>query len=55
MLSGMQLTWLSGNPVDFPFFSDQICAHLQSDLLTDAQLVEHLPKFVTVETLEVIK
>lgn len=29
--------------------------HLESDLLTDAQRVEYLPKFVTGEALEVVK
>ena len=55
MLSGMQPTRFSGNPVDFPFFRDQIRTHLESDLLTDAQRVEYLPKFVTGEALEVVK
>ena len=55
MLSGMQPTRFSGNPVDFPFFCDQIRTHLESDLLTDAQRVEYLPKFVTGEALEVVK
>lgn len=31
MLSGMQLTQFSGNPVDFPFFHDQIRTHLESE------------------------
>lgn len=31
MLSGMQLTQFSGNPVDFPFFRDQIRTHLESE------------------------
>ena len=55
MLSGMQPTRFNGNPVDFPFFRDQIRTHLESDLLTDAQRVEYLPKFVTGEALEVVK
>ena len=55
MLSGKQPTRFSGNPVDFPFFHDQICSHLERDLLTDAQRVEYLPKFVTGEVLEVVK
>ena len=38
--------------MDFPLFRDQICTHLESDLLTDAQRVEYLPKFVTGEALE---
>ncbi|KAL9975234.1 hypothetical protein ACROYT_G012368 [Oculina patagonica] len=55
MLSGMRPTQFSGNPVDFPSFREQICTHLESDLLTDAQRVEYLPKFVTGEALEVVK
>ena len=55
MLSGIQPTRFSGNPVDFPFFRDQIRTHLESDLLTDAQCVEYLLKFVTGEALEVVK
>ena len=55
MLSGMQPTRFRGNPVDFPFFRDQMRIHLESDLLTDAQRVEYLPKFVTGEALEVVK
>ena len=55
MLCGMQPTRFSGNPVDFPFFRDQICTHLKGDLLTDTQRVEYLPKFVTGEALEVVK
>lgn len=55
MLGGMQPTRFSGNPVDFPFFRDQMRTHLESDLLTDAQRVEYLPKFVTGEALEVVK
>ena len=55
MLSGMQPTRFSGNPVDFPFFREQMRTHLESDLLTDAQRVEYLPKFVTGEALEVVK
>ena len=55
MLSGMQPTQFSGNQVDFPFFRDQIRTHLESDLLTDSQRVEYLPKFVPGEALEVVK
>ena len=39
MLSGMQPTRFSGNPVDFPFFRDQMRTHLESDLICDAQRV----------------
>ena len=39
----------------FPFFCDQICTLHESDLLTDAEHVEYLPKFVTGEALEVVK
>ena len=39
----------------FPLFDDQIRTHLESNLLTDAQSVEYLPKFVTGEALEVVK
>ena len=53
MLNGMRPTQFSGNPVDFPSFREQICPHLEGDLLTDAQRVEYLPKFVIEEALEV--
>ena len=48
LLSGIKPKQVSGNPADFPFFQQQIQTHLESDLLTDAQRVEYLPKFVTV-------
>ena len=37
------------------FFREQVRMHLDSDLLTDAQQVEYLPKFVAGEALEVVK
>ena len=55
LLSGIKPTQFSGNPAEFPFFWQQIKTHLESDLLTDAQRVEYLPKFVTGEALEVLK
>ena len=55
LLSGIKPTQFSGNPADFPFFQQQIQTHLESDLLTDAQRIEYLPKFVTGEALEVVK
>ena len=55
MPSGMRPTQFSGNPVDFPSFREQIRTHLEGDLLTDAQRVKYLPKFVTGEALEVVK
>ena len=55
MLSGIQPTRFSESPVDFPFFRNQIRTHLFSDLLTDAQSIEYLLKFVTGEALEVVK
>ena len=39
-------TQFGGNPADFPFFRDQVRTHLDSKLLTDAQRVEYLPKFL---------
>ena len=54
-LSGIRPTQFSGNPVDFPRFREQIHTHLEDDLLTDAQRVEYLPKFVTGEALEVVR
>ena len=38
-----------------PIFRKQVRTHLESDLLTDAQQVEYLPKFVAGEALEVVK
>ena len=39
----------------FSSFHDQIRTHLESNLLTDAQSVEYVPKFVSGEALEVVK
>ena len=55
MLSGMKATQFSGNPAEFPLFREQVRTHLESDLLTDAQQVEYLPKFVAGEALKVVK
>ena len=55
LLSGIKPTQFSGNPAEFPFFREQVRTHLESDLLTDAQQVEYLPKFVAGEALEVVK
>ena len=55
LLCGIKPTQFSGNPAEFPFFQQQIKTHLESDLLTDAQRVEYLPKFVNGEALEVLK
>ena len=44
LLSGIKPTQFSGNPAEF-----------ESDLLTDAQQVEYLPKFVAGEALEVVR
>ena len=38
-----------------PFFRDQTRTHLESELLTDAQRIEYLPKFLKGEALEVIE
>ena len=54
-LAGIKPTQFSGNPAEFPFFREQVRTHLESDLLTDAQQVEYLPKFVAGEALEVVK
>lgn len=55
LLNGITPTQFDGNPADFPFFRDQTRTHLESELLTDAQRVEYLPKFLKGEALEVIK
>ena len=55
LLSGIKPVQCSGNSADFPFFEQQIQTHLESDLLTDVQRIEYLPKFVTGEALEVVK
>ena len=49
MLTGMQPTWFSGKPVDFPSF---VMKFLRT---SKAQLVEYVPTFVTEEALEVAK
>ena len=54
-LAGIKPTQFSGNPAELPFFREQGRTHLESDLLTDAQQVECLPKFVAGEALEVVK
>lgn len=55
LLNGITPTKFSGNPSEFPFFQAQVQAHLESRLLSDAQKVEYLPKFLTGEALEVVK
>ena len=55
LLNGISPTPFNGNPADFPFFKEQAHTHLESELLTDAQRVEYLPKFLKGEALEVIK
>jgi len=55
LLNGITPTQFSGNPADFPFFRDQVRTHLKSELLTDAQRVQYLPKFLKGEALEVIE
>ena len=51
LLSGIAPTQFSGHPAEFPFFRDQVRIHLESELLTDAQRVMYLPKFLTGEGL----
>lgn len=55
LLNGITHTQFGSNPADFPFFRDQVRTHLESELLTDAQRVEYLPKFLTGEAREVIQ
>ena len=55
LLNGMKPTQFSGKPADFPFLRKQLQEHLESDLLTDAQRVEYLPKFLSGDALEVVK
>ena len=54
LLNGITPTQFSGHPADFPFFRDQVRTHLEGDLLTDAQRVMYLPKFLTGEALDVL-
>ena len=54
LLNGVAPTQFSGHPADFPFFRDQVRTHLESELLTDAQRVMYLPKFLTGEAIEVV-
>lgn len=55
LLNGIRPTQFSGKPSEFPFFRAQTKNHLEGDLLTDAQRVEYLPKFLTGDALEVLK
>ena len=55
LLNGISPTQYGGSPADFPFFRDQVRTHLESELLTNAQHVEYLPKFHKGEALEVIE
>ena len=55
LLNGITPTQFNGNPADFPFFREQTRTHLESELLTDAQRIEYLPKFLKGEALEVIE
>ena len=43
LLNSITPTQFNGNPADFPFFRDQVCTYLESELLTDSQRVEYLP------------
>ena len=55
LLNGITRTQSNGNPADFPCFREQTRTHLESELLTDAQRVKYLPKFLKGEALEVIE
>lgn len=55
LLKGITPTQFGGNPADFPFFRDQVRTHLESELLTDAQRVEYLLKFLKGVAREVIE
>ena len=55
LLNGIAPTQFNGNPADFPVFREQTRTHLESELLTDAQRIEYLPKFLKGEALEVIE
>ena len=55
LLNGITPTTFAGNPSEFPFFRGQVRTHLESELLSDAQRVEYLPKFLTGEALEVVR
>jgi hypothetical protein len=55
LLNGIKPTQFSGKPADFPFLRKQLKEHLETELLSDAQRVEYLPKFLCGDALEVIK
>ncbi|PFX25687.1 hypothetical protein AWC38_SpisGene9681 [Stylophora pistillata] len=55
LLNGFVPTQFSDNPAEFPSFREQTRTHLESELLTDAQRVEYLPKFLKGEALKVIQ
>lgn len=52
--NGITPTQFSSHPADFPFFTDQVRTHLESELLTDVQRVMYLTKFLTGEALDVL-
>ena len=54
LLNGVIPTLFSGHPADFPCFREQVRTHLESELLTDAQRVMYLPKFLAGEAFEVV-
>jgi hypothetical protein len=55
LLNGIKPTQFSGKPADFPFLRKQLKEHLETELLSDAQRVEYLSKFLCGDALEVIK
>lgn len=54
-LQAMQPVKFSGNAADFPIFRKRIRNNLEDGLLSDAQRIEFLPKFVTGEAYEVVE
>ena len=53
-LQAMQPVKFSGNAADFPVFRSRIRDNLEDGLLSDAQKIEFLPKFVSGEAYDVV-
>ena len=54
-LQAMQPVKFSGNAADFPIFRRRVRDNLEDELLSDAQRIEFLPKFVSGEAYEVVE
>ena len=46
---------ISGQSSGDPLLSKKVCAHLETELLSDSQRVEYLPKFLWGKALDVVE